>query len=494
MPQFFKWTVSIIVQQDGEHLFEYVELEQSILNQKYNKDIRYIIFYYDQGTGKNFIKQLVYNPQTKLSQFDKLRDWVIQDIYSTATLVSFFQEYVLKDSISQYNMVFLWGHGAGMGYFSAVDQEPNKSNFLNGLEEDFDFFSKRQKYDFNSDLNSLAFYGTNFSYPLLGNDFVDSLLNYFTKKYQVEKIEDKFSIKGISAKKRIKDLINARIRLISVKNLASILETSFSKDFEKVDVLITLNCYTQTVETCHELSKKVDMLIAPQTTMPFAGWNYHKLFEYLVEKQYTPVGLAENLRDNFLIKYETEPFATQFKQRWPNFDVNVVSFSGNNLSVMKDLAENISAIAIILKESLLKKLGVKYEGLQIVMGARARCEDVTPSNNFDLIDLTHFLEECIFFVDQEESQIASLVTQFKSLKENTIAANLLPLKLFKPPGSPKPSASPNFLSIFFPYRSGGGGKFSKFILENFYNDKSANACSFLNHKWDEFICSPEIPK
>src|SRR5690242_7916592 len=182
----YKWTVAIIVQQDGEHLFEYVDLEQSILDQKFNNEIRYIIFYYDQNSGKNCIKQLKYNQKTKANEFEKIRKWVKEDIYAPQTFIHFFQEYVLKDAISDHTMIILWGHGAGLGYFYSLEKNPTKSNFLYGIEDKIDFLDREQRDEFNDDLNALVYFQSQFSFLIRQTDAIDDRFeNYLNEKYKL---------------------------------------------------------------------------------------------------------------------------------------------------------------------------------------------------------------------------------------------------------------------------------------------------------------------
>ncbi len=124
MSRKYNWTVSIIVQQDGEHLFEYVDLEQSILDQVFDPKIRYIIFYYEQGSKTALIKELAHSNSFGVNHFTVISKRQLVDIYAEGTLISFFTDFVNKGSESTHHIVITWGHGAGLGFLAGTWTTP----------------------------------------------------------------------------------------------------------------------------------------------------------------------------------------------------------------------------------------------------------------------------------------------------------------------------------------------------------------------------------
>ncbi len=118
--------------------------------------------------------------------------------------------------------------------------------------------------------------------------------------------------------------------------------------------------------------------MSPQTTFPFAGIDYRKLFTSIADLLTKLEDLPDNIVCNFSSKYSTEPFVTQFKQRWPDYDLQKVAFSVNRLSTIERLSETVGQLGAFFLDNIIRPFN-RLQLSQIIDGAQAKCVKMLPS-------------------------------------------------------------------------------------------------------------------
>ena len=443
MSKAINWIVAIIAQQDGEHCFEYADLEYSILSHASFKDIKYNLFYYEQRSSIVTIKEVQYNSRFKAQVFYEKEQPSVADIYKPETLVNFLKAVFLPDTdeIEYRYMTILWGHGVALGYLSQSTDDPDDPNH-------FDFFSmvrspelvslpvdKRKEY--NQKLGSYSFVRAHLPLPTAPTDFVQKLF-----------AQDA----AVPLPPAAVDGVNKALELITARQLNAIFQQSLPTG-KKIDVLIANSCYTQLFETGYALRDTVQLMIAPETTISFAGFNYPALFTLIGEKpESTLQAIAENVRDKFWARYQNKAFLSVFKVQRPvdHLALPDVSFSANLLEPYQDLLDEV-----------INPLAEKFIGLlhgdkgSQIGNVRDRCADVSWQPVFGMpaygvVDLTHFLTEFVKARQKAgDTQWDVFLEKLTVLRKRICAAWLQARdKRLYTPG--RKTSSPNFLAIFFP--------------------------------------------
>jgi hypothetical protein len=115
---------------------EYDLMLRSIIKEKKNDDIKYIIYHYDQETKISSLKKIIYDiAGLRFSTFEILENKPNEDVfYDTQKLTAFFASYSKDPEFeSEKNIIILWGHGSGLGYFNALKDTSNKVNYFEGV-------------------------------------------------------------------------------------------------------------------------------------------------------------------------------------------------------------------------------------------------------------------------------------------------------------------------------------------------------------------------
>jgi hypothetical protein len=471
------WTVAIIITHNDQY-FEYSDLEQSILDQTKYENIRYIIFSYDINSRLATIKKLLFNDEQQSYQFGIIDGPEEKDIYQKDTLIDFLKSHVINPNpANNHYMVITWGHGAGLGFFSQLTKEVNKVDYFTNVDpglnkiKEFDLL----KTSINEQLNTLTYLKANLSLHNI-DDIVHSLLLPLQARSPIS-LKVNFD--------KLVTQIKENLKLITAQELNEIFKAAFPES-QKIDMLLTINCYTQIFDVGFMLKEKVNLLLSPQTTIPFAGINYKTLFEAIETKPTISLKeVSENVTASFRDKYDTEPFKSQFERRYPIFKQRIkeVSISGVFLSYYDELFNILNSIAVPLKDfsdnnSSNYCLAIKQE----IVNARRACSDLTWNRDYGVVDFFHFLEELTKKTNIQV--IEDAYSRLDSLKSNALASQLRAFsEYYIGEGTFNSSMSPFFTSVFFPFDF-----FSDIqsLLIDLYFHSNTGTTARANFKWDDF--------
>ena|GEM_PF-2738873 len=441
------WVVAIVIQQDGDHFFEYSDLLLSILNQPGFDNIKYKIFYYDQPSGMVSIKELqVGTDGSPVPLFKFVERPFKTNIYNSRALTEFFSKsFQEKKDVENRFMAILWAHGAGLGY---VGVDPKESLVPNYLDDITPKSGGRAQYHKVQDYNELMKHMLYFKAQLSA------------KGKPMEIVHKVFKEEGMRISPSESQSLAERLRLITAVQMNTIFKNALPRR-RKIDVLITNTCYTQTLESGYALKDTVSILISPQTTIPFAGFNYTALFRQMEANPGLTAGeIAANVKRNFNKKYDDPHFKKQLNCLTPGVSrlLNEVSFSANDLSYYEELVGDFFAgmAQRFWKAADPDNQNEQNEQLvHIIRRARKKCGDISPSFPFDthqygIIDLTHFVNNFEFLCNEEG--IEGWDDLFEKYRAVTKKIRLAWHKAAGPGEYSEHGASrsPHYLSFFFP--------------------------------------------
>ena len=364
------------------------------------------------------------------------------NIYNLKELTKFFGDALQTDAgFETRRMVIIWAHGAGLGYVGNIDMDSPVPNYLQGIapvrEGRVAHSSKIERY--NDEMRHLIFLKSHLS----------------IKGDPLKMMDEIFHTDKVRLKPSDTDLLGERLQIITAVQMNTMFRNALPKD-KKIDVLIANTCYTQVLETGYALKDSMSVLISPQTTIPFTGFNYNSLFRLMERQPGLPVkDLAANVRANFTRKYAEPRFRKNFRIVSPAaFDLlGEVSFSANDLSHYKDLVDGFFAKMADRFLAAVKDDNEKL--LDIIDAARAKCLDISPSapfnvSNYGIIDLTHFFRTFVRLCrkkgnhdfDDMPEQLTDLTRKIRIAWHKAAGAGEYSERVA--------SRSPHFLSFFFP--------------------------------------------
>jgi hypothetical protein len=465
----YTWTISVIVIYNENEIAlkeAYEEFEESIRAiQNPNKDIRFVIFFYNSNTEIVEIrKSHVINGAIILDVCEELGK---VDIYERKheVLKSFFRNHVAKTSIEDNeehkHMVITWCHGAGLGF---MKQEIEKrltrlydSRVLHGDEN-----KSHEIVKIASSIYDICYLTTNLS---LNKD--NEIYNN-AKKYV-------FDLAGfndlLGDEKDMKDEVEKMFRVITGTELADIMKHGLMEDRStvnianeaeplssgiKVQIMLCLTCYVNMIETSFSLKDIINVYISPQTDIPFYGYNYKNLFGLLnQDRSVSEMDISSNITHNYLIKYLEPKIKSDRLNRPDLFPIdykNGVSFSSVYLrdcqAIVLKIRDFVDFIHDISKKKILNNgLTIK----EIINEARFKCSSLAKigASDIGVIDYQNFITEILSCFERvnmsnfekffSSDQIISDYTPGSSCRSVYISG------LFK-----FISPSPGSYSIFFP--------------------------------------------
>src|SRR4030095_1501073 len=121
-----------------------------------------------------------------------------------------------------------------------------------------------------------------------------------------------------------------RNKFLTAEEFADIIQKGFRG--EMINVYIANNCWTNMFETGYALRNCIEVYVASQSIVPFAGVDYGKLFDRMEENpELDTVELARRITDTFLARYSDGSCATAFQKVRPDMNPRQFSISANNL-------------------------------------------------------------------------------------------------------------------------------------------------------------------
>ena len=481
------WNIAVLASKDPNYTNAYDALLKDVESLGPSHNIRFIFFEFNGKPIETKVFKYLFN--SNKSEETAAAD--CSDLYNLQHIITFFKNHVVKkDSETETNryMVITWGHGAGLGVlakletpvipdyikseFTNVAKYGNESSevisFLKDIETQFNYRSKIN--------NQLAFLKANLVLPkIIQEESIEAIEKTVLKGIFKNNITDNPDFEPALKKLEqfttdFKEKDTYVLTLLTGQDLDFVFNASFEKN-KKIDVLITINCFTQMLELGLGLKSKVSLLVAPQTMIPFYGVNYEELFKLLNSSGNSSLSLkkiSKNITSYFWPKYIQPDLEEIYRINYENYRIEDTSFSCNNLEHYSDLEELIGQVG---RNLLTLKQNDRREVWGIITEAREKCKDISPGGDYGVIDFTLFFQNVLFGLqanrdklDPRAMEIFMLLNNlfYKLITEIRQKSNLsimmcegknyvaLDVDDNSHTGIDYVSLSPFFISIFFP--------------------------------------------
>ncbi len=254
-----KWTLLFLVHAEDAKTKRYSDSLIDELKQSAHKDhVRVFILrntyrYTDVKTMNAILSELVYNDVRGKKELILTKEYGKINLGDPGTLADIFQ--FVNNTVAEKTrfMLITWDHGYSFGIFNAaIDKEV---------------------FDFERNNNKAHLTITN----LEGG--MKKINENRTSDKSIESTIEEFK-KNNSPNEELSGYSNELLRelattddtdMLTPEEIAIALKSSFSK---KIDVLIMMNCWMQSVDTCYALENTVQNLVAAESTMDFIGYDY----------------------------------------------------------------------------------------------------------------------------------------------------------------------------------------------------------------------------
>lgn len=468
------------MQYDDSVAEEYADLVRSILEHGESVYVRYVIFHFNQINGKNIGS--IKKPDFEKKLFIDIpgEEGREIDFYDLKYLRKYFREFVnIKANPTHRYFVLGWGHGAGLGLFAHLIEEKLRK-FLEKKEVQLKNVSLKKAID------TIIFYQR-----------LKGQLSLSINEDTLEKLHDSifFSNKEYFTKEQKIVFVRSLLVAVKAEDFADVLRNEITSGYKKykVSVLLFLNCYTQMFETGYALHDVVKQLIAPQTTVPFYGYNYIKLFSLLSKNPHcTEDDISNNITNYYMYKYlEQSDVVCKLQNRYMYKTVNVkddVAINSIELAnydlLLRSILEFITGhIRTVIRTGAKNDLYPRFET------AHKRCKWMTGISDYGIIDFNHFIDELAknYTEPDYKNNLKEVCQRFTKLKEITVIASYNSGKLYEIAYRSPDLFSPNpqFFSIFFPSR--GETDFKKLLLEIYSSGSQQNIGFYKVSHWDNLI-------
>jgi hypothetical protein len=134
---------------------------------------------------------------------------------------------------------------------------------------------------------------------------------------------------------------------------------------KRIDLLIMMNCWMHSIETVQELKDTVEILIAPETTIDFLGYNYIDLIDEISDPAYTEKELEE------LAKKIINDTVEKYEKSQPDIKANELIISATKPAKSDTIVELIIKLASKLREK------VKEGEKDLILQRRIKTEELT---------------------------------------------------------------------------------------------------------------------
>ncbi|MET0392133.1 MAG: clostripain-related cysteine peptidase, partial [Chitinophagaceae bacterium] len=229
------------------------------------------------------------------------------------------------------------------------------------------------------------------------------------------------------------------------------------------DMLITMNCYMQLFETGYYLKGAVGVMVSPQTTMPFWGYNYVMLFRMLQGRpDLTVREIGRSICLYFAQKYYEDPvYSLRPVVPEDRLTPEEVAFSANDLDTYDHLNIAFDKVTTLLNDRFRTPTELcigsqPFLLADIITAARDKSFMLNRQSEIrGIVDIKTFFDNVGKMMDHEEYEDAGYREVFKAFadcKAKTVIAAHQPGRLFEPElvRNFLPIQGPQGVSVFFP--------------------------------------------
>lgn len=245
------------------------------------------------------------------------------------------------------------------------------------------------------------------------------------------------------------------------------------KNGKRIDLLIMMNCWMHSIETASELKDTVEILIAPETTIDFLGYNYIDLIDEISDPDYSEVEFEE------LAKKIINDTVEKYEKSQPDIKANELIISATKPAKSDVIINLIKELATELREK------VKEGRKDLIRQQRIKTEELTK----EFIGCPWYFVDILDVVTKLNLVYPSLNEIKQNLERELKEDSGYMIKKYIGDNFKKNPYEDNYggVSICFPYKMDDfiNGDFYK----NFYSRSAGHLISFPDNaiEWPIFI-------
>jgi len=275
------------------------------------------------------LSELVFDAGENEKKLNFIKDYGKINLGDSKQLSKIFDEVLMRTGKDYRFIVITWDHGFSFGIFNGEI----------GANKVFSF----EKNDTKSHVVITNIAGGVRALGA-GNDKPENIIDAVIEECtSAEKLTEDF----IDFDRTVfKDFIaSSTTDMLTPEEIATAIDASFAK---KIDILIMMNCWMQSIDTCYALEKSVDILVAATSTMDFIGYDYIDFINKICSNpEVTPSDLSNRIISKIEGKYIKLKTEIAFKE---------IAASAINLSSIKKLKAVIDIIStsldVVIKNNL----------------------------------------------------------------------------------------------------------------------------------------------
>lgn len=383
----YKWTVLFLVHASTKQTRDHVkDLFATLKDAQFSENIKVVVLYgglqYSSNNDARMqiqvtLHEVALDERTGLPDLKELsiKDCLI-DIGDDKILKKIFAK-IREDFPSERFLLFTWDHGFGFGIFKSNPLErrfPGANPFGGG------FLGNNGNQFAPATQNANEFFVVNNNYSI---------------ETPISVTRDFSQARGIIKK-------NIKTSMLTNDELRNTIK--YHSAAPKVDLLVMMNCGMQMIETGYALHDAVNYLVAPETCIFWAGYDYEKIINTLcTNPDIETEDLGVFVLDTIQPYYEKKGSGKYFK----DLVVSLITPPGS-LKVKSEIDE----IAKRLENSL-------DESFQQIKELRKRCEDLT--QKYVAGDPYHYVDflNCIATISSQVKGL-NIIRLEKAMKQYVI--------------------------------------------------------------------------
>jgi hypothetical protein len=303
----YKWTVLFLVHASDGYTRKYAEELFKILEATHqNKGVKVLVLYGAlQASYSTGYKIQVILKELSNQSLTEVKTYGVIDMGDDRKLGPIFSE-IRRDYPSDRFLLFTWDHGSGFGIFKTNPRE--------------NVITTKRGIDFQSDRFNMQGKELNAADIMIGlhvdskNTQATRSITFSENDYQLKIIFSK-PVKEAHTRKlgEIEREVGEKIKTSMLTNdeLRNIIKLNLKDG--KVDLLIMMNCMMQMIETGYALHDVVEYLVAPETCIFWAGYDYIEIINRLcTNPEIETEAIARHAIDTIENYYQHTPFKKDF--------------------------------------------------------------------------------------------------------------------------------------------------------------------------------------
>lgn len=331
-----KWTLLFLVHAEDAKTKRYSNSFIDELKKSPHKEhvrifiLRNTYYYTDVKNMNAVLSELVYDDVQKKKELDPVKEYGKINLGDPGVLADVFQFVTTRVVVETRFMLITWDHGYSFGIFNGTvdkkvfdfERNENKAHLtITNLEGGMKKINEDRTFDKS----------------------IESAIEEFKNNNS-----DNEEFVGYS-NQLLRELAKADdTDMLTPEEIGKALKASFSR---KIDILLMMNCWMQSVDTCYALEDTVQTLIAAESTMDFIGYDY---IDFINELCINPAISNKDLSSKIIRRIKGKYKKMETEIAFNEIAVSAIDLS--NVDQLKKVIDNFSASLGIAIRTDIKKV------------------------------------------------------------------------------------------------------------------------------------------